>query len=146
MRMAFIGGVFAAAAAILGACAGSSRMGSIEELTRPSGQLRGTVNYKQRIALVPGAVINIKLVDASAADAPAITIAEQNIAHTGQVPVPFLVRYDAGSIRARRRYELQARIEIDGKLRWINTTAVPVLSEGAPMDQVEVWVEMVSGR
>ena len=46
----------------------------------------GTVTYRERIALSPQAVVEVKLLDISQADAPAITIGEQIIEKPGASP------------------------------------------------------------
>lgn len=96
-------------------------------------RVTGTVTYLQRIALSPGAVVEVKLVDVSRADSPAVTITEQVIRPAGrQVPIEFELRYDPRLIEERRRYAIQARILEEGKLRFINTKAYPVITGGHP--------------
>ncbi len=106
-------------------------------------RVTGTVTYLQRIALPPGAVVEVKLVDVSRADAPAMTIAEQIIKPAGrQVPIEFELRYDPRRIEERRRYAIQARILEGGNLRFINTDAYPVITSGHP-STVKVIVKPV---
>ncbi len=105
--------------------------------------LSGTINYRARIALPPGAVIDVKLQDVSRADAPATVLAEQQIVTQGeQVPIPFRLEYNPADIQPGHRYSVGVRIEIDGKLRWITQTMHPVINDG-PAEAVEVWVEQV---
>ena len=54
--------------------------------------LRGSVSYRERIALPPGATVTVRLIDVSLADAPSQTIAETTIRPRGKVPVPFVLR------------------------------------------------------
>jgi uncharacterized lipoprotein YbaY/heat shock protein HslJ len=104
------------------------------------GLVSGTVTYRQRIALSPTAVVEVKLVDVSRADGQAVTIAEQRIQPEGrQVPIAFELRYDPSRIQQRRRYVIQARILEDGSLRFISTDAYPVITGGNP-STVEVIV------
>lgn len=73
--------------------------------------VKGTVTYLQRIALAPGATVEVKLLDVSRADAPSVTIAEQVIKPAGQqVPIAFELRYDPRRIDERHRYALRVRI------------------------------------
>lgn len=103
----------------------------------------GTVTYRPRIALPPNAVVEVSLVDVSRADAPAITLASQRIVTGGrQVPIPFQLVYNPDSIDERYSYAVQARIMVDGELRFINTSRVAVLTQGHP-SQVEVVVDPV---
>ena len=103
----------------------------------------GTVTYLQRIALTPGAVIEVKLLDVSRPDAPA-TISEQTIRPVGQqVPIAFVLPYDPSRIEHRGRYVVRARILEDGKLLFINEKDYPVITGGHP-DTVTVIVKQVS--
>lgn len=91
--------------------------------------LKGTVAYRERMALPPNALVEVKLVDVSLADAPSPVIAQTSIETRGrQPPIPFVLQYDAGAIVKRRRYALQARITVDGAPWFVTTTAHPVFS------------------
>ncbi|HIK43418.1 MAG TPA: YbaY family lipoprotein, partial [Leptolyngbyaceae cyanobacterium M65_K2018_010] len=75
--------------------------------------------------------------------APAITLASQSMITGGrQVPISFELVYDPTQIEQRFSYAVQARITVDGQLRFINTTRFPVITQGHP-SQVEVRVEPV---
>ena len=103
--------------------------------SQPDGRVIGTISYRQRIALTPDAVIEVKLLDVSRADAAAVMIAEQTIKPAGrQVPIAFEIRYDPSLIVARNRYVIQARILEGGQLRFINTQAYPVITDGNPKE------------
>lgn len=110
-----------------------------------SGTVSGVVTYRQRIALPPDARIQVQIEDSSRADAPAIVIGEQTIETAGrQVPIPFAVTYDPGMIDPRFRYTLRVRItDGEGRLRFINTSAYPVITNGNTTEGIEVVVEMV---
>ena len=82
--------------------------------------LKGEVIYRERIALPPGAEVTVQLADVSLADAPAAIVAEQKITPTGQVPVPFELKFDTSAILEKNTYALQARIAVDDKLMFIN--------------------------
>jgi uncharacterized lipoprotein YbaY len=105
--------------------------------------LTGTVTYLERMALPPQAVITVQLVDVSRADTSAEIIAQQVITASGrQVPFTFELPYNPLKIESNRTYAVQARIEVDDQLRYINTTQYPVLTQGAPAT-VEVVVEPI---
>lgn len=109
-----------------------------------TGTLTGTVAYLQRIALVPGSVIEVHLEDVSRADVAATVLASQTITTAGEnVPIPFELTYDPADIEPNRRYALRVRITVDGELRWINTQAVPVLTNDSPTTGVDVIVSPV---
>ena len=61
----------------------------------------GRVTYRQRIALPPGAVLVVSVLDVSRVDAPSVTVAEQRIEVEHQVPIPFEVRVDADRLDPR---------------------------------------------
>lgn len=98
-----------------------------------SKTVTGSVTYRERIALPPSAVIKVRLVDASRADAPATVIGEQVIKAAGrQIPFAFEIAYDPKRIEERFTYAVQARIEDeDGRLRFISDRHYPVLTRGA---------------
>lgn len=105
------------------------------DLSQPtqSKNVTGSVTYRERIALAPSAVVKVRLVDVSRADAPATVIGEQVIKAAGrQVPFAFEIAYDPKRIEERFTYALQARIEDeDGRLRFISDRHYPVLTRGA---------------
>lgn len=103
----------------------------------------GDVIYRERIAMPPGAVVKVQVADVSKQDVAADVIGEQVIENPGNVPVKFAVPYDAGKIEAGLTYAVSARIEVDGKLQWISTTRIPVITNGAPTSGVEVLVQKV---
>lgn len=105
--------------------------------------LSGSVAYRERMALPAGAVVDVKLLDVSRADAPAVTLAETTITPEHQVPVPFSLEYDDAAIEPGYTYVLVARISVDGKLLYLNTTAHPLFRGGE--DATDIMVERVSG-
>lgn len=93
----------------------------------------GTVTYRSRMALPPNAVLTVRLVDVSRADAPSVTIAEQRIETAGkQVPFSFDMAYDRSKIVERNRYSIQAEIRDGGRLLFITDTNYPVITQGNP--------------
>lgn len=123
-----VGGVAAGAPALLTA--------------RAEARLSGRVTYRTREALPAGAVVEVRLLDVSLADAPAEMLGRVEVVTKGeQVPIPFTVRYDAGAVDERRRYTLQVTIAIGGRVAYRSTTAHTVLTGGAPTADVEVVVE-----
>ncbi|MBN8937939.1 MAG: YbaY family lipoprotein [Rhizobiales bacterium] len=120
-------------------------------LLAPSGEaaaatltLRGTVAYRERIALPRSAVVEVKLVDVSLADAPARTIAETRIAAGPRNPVRYTLRFDRAEIQPRRSYALQARISDGDRLLFITTTRHTVFAGGP--NRTDIRVERVSGQ
>lgn len=103
----------------------------------------GTVAYRQRIALPANAMVQVQLLDISRQDTAATVLGEQTIPANGrQVPFAFEVSYDPTQIQAGHRYAIQARITVDGQLRFLNTSSYPVITNGNPT-QVAVLVDAV---
>lgn len=98
-----------------------------------AAEVSGTISYRERIALPPDAVIKVRLVDVSRADAPALLLGEQVFEAGGrQVPFRFEIPYDPDSIDERMTYAVQARIEKDGQLIFISDQHYAVITRGAP--------------
>ena len=108
-----------------------------------TASITGTVTYRERIALSPDAVVEVKLVDISRADAPALTIGEQVIENPGQVPIAFEIEYDPAEIDDRFTYAVQARIMEGDRLAFINDTAYHVITRDSPTS-VEMALVMVA--
>jgi putative lipoprotein len=106
----------------------------------------GEVLYRERIAMPEGAVVTVRVSDVSRADAPADVIGEQVIETPGNVPVKFSVGYDPAKIQPGHTYAVSARIEVNGQLMWINTTHIPVITNGNPTSDVAVLVQRVGGN
>ena len=119
---------------------------AIESTPQPNatvpGIVTGTVTHRERIALSSQAMVEVKLIDVSRADAPAVTIGEQIIENPGQVPIPFEIQYDPSDIDERFTYAVQVRIMESDRLAFINDTRYPVITRGGPthVDMVLVKV------
>ena len=111
----------------------------------PSHQasLDGEVYYLQRMALPPAATLSVSLQDVSLMDAPAVTLANQAGPVKGNVPLPFHLTYDPTQIKAGHRYAVSARIELDGKLLFINTEHHGVNLDGSDPQPVRIKVDPV---
>ncbi len=104
----------------------------------------GSVTYRKRLALTPGATLVVQLRDVSLQDTASILIAEQVIPNPGQVPIAFKIEYNKDDLNPRNTYSIGARImESDGRLAFINDTAYEVITRGNPdkVDMVLVLVE-----
>ena len=121
---------------------------TFQSMPSPSSDatLSGTVTYRQRIALPPNAVLSVKLLDVSRADAPSVTLAETRVGTDGgQVPLAFSLDYDSADVEARNRYVVRAEIfDAQGVLMWTTDTAYRVLTQGAPSDDVEIVLAQVT--
>lgn len=136
-------GISIAVASCLAACSAAS--------PAPGGgsaaasRVTGTVTYRERVALSPTAVVQVRFVDVSRADAPAVVLAEQVIRAEGrQVPIPFELEYDPTRIEANHAYAVQARIEDGGTLLFVSDQRHPVVTRGAAT-HVDMLLRSVSG-
>lgn len=135
---ALVGGVFATNALVEVIPTGRAATDT------PTGILTGTVTYLPRIALPAGATVTVRLQDISRMDTAALLVAEQVIVTQGeQVPIPYSLTYDPAELEERATYAVSARIEVEGALRFISDTIIPVLTRGAPLTGVEVLVAPV---
>lgn len=104
--------------------------------------MRGTVSYRERMALPPGAIVEVKLLDVSLADAPSRTLAETRISGR-RIPARWTLRFDSRQIEPRHSYALQARILDGDRLLFITTERHSVFAGGP--DNTDIWVQRVSG-
>ncbi|EHK9185899.1 YbaY family lipoprotein [Vibrio vulnificus] len=114
-----------------------------EPLVKDQGiqTISGTVFYRERIALPEDAAVTLVLEDVSLADAPAKVIAKHKFITNGkQVPLSFDLAYDSKKIISNHRYNVRARIEVNGRLRFISDTIVPVITDEASTHNVEIMV------
>lgn len=109
-----------------------------------SGVVRGHVFYRERMALPPGASVQVKLVDVSRADAPSVTLAEVTVAAGAGSPIAYSLEYDPARIEARARYALQARITLGDRLLFISDT-LHAFTAGET-DDFEIGVVRVGGK
>ena len=110
----------------------------------PNASVSGNVTYRERLALTPGARLEVELRDTSLQDTAAPLVAEQVIEDPGQVPIRFKVEYNKDDIDPRNTYSIQASIiEDDGRLAFSNDTSYDVITRGNPgkVDMLLVMVE-----
>ena len=109
----------------------------------PNASVSGTVTYRERLALSPGARLVVDLRDVSYTDAAAPLIARQTISGPGQVPIRFRIDYNRDDIDSRNTYAISADIiESDGRLAFTNDTAYEVITRGNP-NKVDILLVLV---
>ena len=147
----YVLGVWLALMAVVGCQSEATPANSTIEIPSgrdPDASVSGTVTYRERLALTPGATLVVELRDVSYADAAAPLIARQTITEPGQVPISFKVEYSREDIDSRNRYSVSARIvESDGRLAFTNDTAYEVITRGQPtrVDMLLVLVQPPPG-
>ena len=108
--------------------------------------LRGSLTYRERIAVPPGSVAEATLSDVSLADAPSQVLARQTIAMEGrQVPVPFALTVDRAQLKPRMRYSVSGAIrDSRGTLLWSTDTVHSVDSAAPASDMGTLTMVRVS--
>lgn len=109
---------------------------------KPAGtELRGTIVWRQKIALTPAAIVKVWLQDMSRPGLPVPEILdEREIRTPGQAPVAFSLRYDPATIDASHTYTILVRIYEGDRTRFVNAAPYPVITRGC-IDQCEVVVD-----
>ena len=133
---------------MLAACGGGSEPTDASDSETAMAVMNGTVTYRERMALRLDSVVTVRLEDISLADAPALVLAETSLETRGQsIPIPWQLEYDPKRIRENMSYAVRAQIrDGQGALLWTSDTVHPVLTRGAPSDDVEILVVPVPGR
>ncbi len=99
----------------------------------------GTISYRERIALPNEAKVKVLLQDVSRMDTAAIVITQQEFMTEGhQVPLAFELTYDEATIQPKHTYGVSARIEVNGKLRFITDTQYLVITDEKKTTNVNV--------
>lgn len=106
--------------------------------------IRGTVTYRQRIALAGDSEVVVRLVDAANPTGPSIAETRVPVGNR-QVPIPFELEYQNRDVDRNRNYELQAEIRSGGQARFRTAAGVPVTLRGAQADR-EVELVLVPAR
>ena len=101
--------------------------------------IQGSILYRERMMLRPGARLQVDLEDVSLADAPAVILASKTWPAEGAPPYGFELAYDPTEVVAGRRYGIRGRITSGDRLLFISDTYIDPFA-GSP---VEVMVRMV---
>jgi putative lipoprotein len=113
--------------------------------TTPANTITGTLGYRERIAMPPDAVIEVRLADVSRQDAPALYVAQTTILPAGrQVPIPFELQYDPALIDTQRTYAVRATVRTGSVLHFTTTQVYPVLTRGSG-SHVDLLLERAQG-
>ncbi|KCZ48429.1 hypothetical protein HY2_04270 [Hyphomonas pacifica] len=98
--------------------------------------ITGQLTYRERIALIPGSLAEVTLIDVSLADASSTLIAAEEIEiGTEQVPIPFTLIYDSTALEPRMSYTLRATIsDPEGNLLWTTDTMYPIAADNGDIN------------
>ncbi len=115
------------------------------EIVAPSiSTLTGKVWYREKFTLPQGAILKVQLADVALQDAPAQVISRKTIKLTQHAPFTFSLDYQESELAAYGDYVIQARIEHNGNLLFINSTRIAAFSEEG--GDIDVLVNKVSNR
>ncbi|MGH7718283.1 MAG: YbaY family lipoprotein [Gemmatimonadaceae bacterium] len=115
---------------IIGCAPGGTRAA---RTTDSEGVVTGSVTYRERMALPPDAVVEVRLFDVSRQDVAAPVIADTTILPGGrQVPIPFALRYDPGRIEPNRTYAIRATIRSGVQMLFTTDAVHRVITQGNP--------------
>lgn len=112
------------------------------------GTVWGTLTKLDRMALPAGTRAKVLVVDGARMDAPAVELGSTLLETTGnQVPLHFLVKFDAARTAGPAKPMLQARIETaKGQLMYITDTVNALPNEVAPASPIELRLTRTGGQ
>lgn len=96
--------------------------------------LTGTAYYRERIALPPNAVFTAMLEGVSLMDVASVVLGSVSLDPAGSPPFAYTIAYDNEAIKPGHRYNIRAKITVDGQLIFISDSMHPVLSEDSPAE------------
>lgn len=97
-------------------------VGSAADPRAGLGLLIGTASYRERIALPPGAVLEVELADVSRADSPARPLGHYSRLAPVGPPFRFVLAYDPAAVDPAGRYAVRASLRAGNRLLWTTTT------------------------
>lgn len=95
-------------------------------------RVTGSVTYRERIALPPGYVLRVELLDVSRQDVAAERIAVVEMRPRRQVRIGYSLSYDPRRIVPSHTFSVSARIFIDGRLVFISDRINGIITRGRP--------------
>lgn len=115
---------------VAGCAAGRTHMGRTAD---SEGVVRGSVAYRERIALPPDVVVEVWITDVSPLILAVPVIAETTVLAEGrQVPLPFELRYDPTRIEPDHDYAVKAVIRSEGRILFATEAPYHVITKGNP--------------
>lgn len=126
----------------ISACANNSTSENTDT-TADMKTLKGEVFYQERTIIPKGSTLKVLLVDVSKQDAAGevITFTHQPLYKTP--PFAFEIEYNANAIDPKHSYTIQARIEVEGKVRMTTTQHIDPFAESIDANNIQVLVKGV---
>jgi putative lipoprotein len=100
--------------------------------------LHGVATCPQAATLPEGSELRLDLSDVTRISYPPLPVASRVIPVTGQGPISFELPYNRHDIDWRKRYELNARIVSGDQVLFVADKPLPVFTNGAPSDNIQV--------
>jgi heat shock protein HslJ len=101
--------------------------------TNPATTVRGTVDYRERMALPDDATVDVWITDIGSGIVTMAILGETTVAARGrQVPLPFELAIDPARVNAARPYGIRAVIRSGGTMLFETREPTPVLTQGHP--------------
>jgi len=105
--------------------------------------LKGTVSYRERMALPPDSMLVVSLTDTSPVIVTTRIVAEAVLRVDGKKPpIPFELAYDRARIASDRSYGVRAAIRSGDRILFETADAYPVITRGNPK---RVELQLVRG-
>jgi uncharacterized lipoprotein YbaY len=108
--------------------------------------VHGLAAYRERMALLPGAVFEATLEDVSRPDAKAEVLGTFRKLDPGQGPIRFEIPYDPAKVDQRHTYAMRARILKGDTLAFTTDKVYPVLTRGSGNEVELLLVRVMSAR
>jgi uncharacterized lipoprotein YbaY len=101
--------------------------------------LTGKVSYLPSQPVPDGAILSIRIVDASSLSTGPVLLGQQRVPISGEPPFEFRAEYRAEDSLLRKGVNVEARILVNGKLRYGNITAhVVTLNHATDSQEISV--------
>jgi uncharacterized lipoprotein YbaY len=107
----------------------------------------GLIDHPHSMTLPVGTVMTVQLVETKKGGTPGKEIAEEVFKNQDiQIPMQFIVVYDRGNINENRSYSITVKIKDSaGKLLYSDEKDIPVITQGNPTQDIDVFVVLVDG-
>jgi putative lipoprotein len=120
-------------APILGGCAGRSNQDAKDSWAESESVVRGSVAYRERMALPEDAEIEVWITDISPVVQAVPIVAQTTVRADGrQVPIAFELPYERERIDSEHTYAVKAVIRSGGQVMFETTDGQPVITQGNP--------------